>query len=132
MTDLEEARSFFINDKFAMITTGIDILEVKDKYAKCILNIEEKHLNVAGTVMGGAIFTLADFTYAVASNFRQGHAVSVGININFLRPAKGKYLISESNIVKDGRTIINYDILIKDDQGKLVATANVTGMRVPS
>lgn len=130
MTDLEEAKEFFSKDKFAMATTGIDILEVGPKYAKCIMNIDERHYNVAGTVMGGAISTLADFTFAVASNFKQGHAVSVAINMNYMRPGKGKFLTAESELVKDGRSIINYTIYVRDDQEKLVATANVTGMRV--
>ena len=129
MTDLEEARAFFGRDRYAMETTGIDILEVKEKYAKCILKVEDKHLNVADTVMGGAIFTLADFTFAVASNFKQGHAVSVNSTINFFRPAKGN-LIAESEMVKDGRSIINYNINVRDDQEKLVATVNITGMRL--
>lgn len=130
MTDLEEARTFFRRDRYAMETTGIDIVEVKEKYAKCILKVEDKHLNVADTVMGGAIFTLADFTFAVASNFKQGHAVSVNSTINFFRPAKGSHLTAESEIIKDGRSIINYNINVRDDQEKLVATVNITGMRL--
>lgn len=130
MTDLEEAKEFFIKDRYAMVTTGLDILEVGPKYAKCILNIEERHFNVAGTVMGGAIFTLADFTFAVASNFRQGHAVSLNSSINFFRPGTGKYLTAESEIVKDGKTIINYNINVKDDQDRLVAVVNINGMRL--
>lgn len=130
MSDLEEAKDFFIKDRYAMVTTGIDILEVGPKYAKCILNIDDRHPNVVGTVMGGAIFTLADFTYAVASNFKQGHAVSVNSSINFFRPGTGKYLTAESELVKDGKTIINYNVHVKDDQERLVAVVNITGMRV--
>lgn len=130
MSDLEEAKNFFIKDRFAMVTAGIDILEVGPKYAKCILNINEKVFNVAGTVMGGAIFTLADFTFAVASNFKQGHAVSVNSTINFFRPGTGKFLVAESEIVKDGKTIINYNINVHDDQERLVAVVNITGMRL--
>ena len=130
MSILEEAKAFFGKDRYAMETTGIDILEVKEKYAKCILKVEDKHLNVANTVMGGAIFTLADFTFAVASNFKQGHAVSVNSTINFFRPAKGAFLTADSEMVKDGRTIINYNINVRDDQEKLVATVNITGMRL--
>ena len=130
MTELEEAKEFFSLDRFAMKTSGIDILEVGEKYAKCIMNVDERHFNVAGTVMGGAIFTLADFCFAVASNFKQGHAVSINSSINFLRHGIGKYLTAESEIVKDGKTIINYNINVRDENEKLVAVVNVTGMRV--
>ena len=70
MTDVEEARAYFSNDKFAMKTTGIQIDDVKPLYAKCSLKITDAHKNAAGAVMGGAIFTLADFTFAVAVNFK--------------------------------------------------------------
>lgn len=130
MTDLEEAKKFFINDHYAMGTTGIDILEVKPQYARCILNIDERHLNVAGTVMGGAIFTLADFCFAVASNFKQTHTVSVNSTINFFRPGSGKFLIAESELLKDGKNIINYNISVKNENDKIVAVVNVTGMRI--
>jgi len=132
MNEKEEAKEFFIKDRFAMVTTGIDILEAdpEKKYAKCIMNIDDRHPNVAGTVMGGAIFTLADFCFAVASNFKQGHAVSVNSTINFFRPGTGKFLTAESEIVKDGKTIINYNINVKDDAERLVAVVNITGMRV--
>ena len=32
------------------------------------MKIEPRHRNAAGIIMGGAIFTLADFAFAVASN----------------------------------------------------------------
>ena len=68
MTNIEKAKEFFIKDRYAMITTGIEIEEVEEKYAKCSLKINENHTNATGHVMGGAIFTLADFTFAVSIN----------------------------------------------------------------
>ena len=46
---------------------NVEIEEVDDGYAKCSLEIQPHHLNAANTVMGGAIFTLADFAFAVAT-----------------------------------------------------------------
>lgn len=65
----EEARERFANDIFATQTTGIHIEKAEELYAKCTLSIEPRHLNANHTVMGGAIFTLADFTVAVAHSF---------------------------------------------------------------
>ena len=66
MWTIEDARAYFMNDRFAMDTTGIEILDVKEKYAKCSFAVDERHQNATGHVMGGAIFTLADFVFAVA------------------------------------------------------------------
>ena len=57
---LEQIQKVFANDRFAT-DNGAVIEQVDEGYAKCWLEIQPHHLNAAGTVMGGAIFTLADF-----------------------------------------------------------------------
>jgi len=130
MTDLEEARQFFDGDLYATETTGITIEEVGDHYAKCSLLINRKHQNAYGGVMGGVIFTMADYTFAVASNFRQPQTVSVTSQINFLSMAKGTKLISQAKVIKDGRTTCLYEITISDDLGVKVAYITITGMKI--
>ena len=63
---LEQVQKVFANDRFAT-ENGVVIDEVDDGYAKCSLEIQPHHLNAANTVLGGAIFTLADFAFAVAT-----------------------------------------------------------------
>ena len=67
---LEQIQKVFANDRFAT-DNGAVIEQVDEGYAKCWLEIQPHHLNAAGTVMGGAIFTLADFAFAVASNWNK-------------------------------------------------------------
>ena len=130
MTDLEKAREFFRKDIFASETTGIEIEEVGLHYAKCVLNIGDKHKNAYGGVMGGAIFTLADYTFAVSSNFNAPQTVSVSSNISFTGMAKGKKLIAESALIKDGRSTCLYSIEIKDELGTKVAFVTINGMKL--
>ena len=129
-SDLEEAREFFGGDLYATETTGIQIEEVGDHFARCSLEIDRKHQSAYGGVMGGAIFTLADYTFAVSSNFRQPQTVSVTSQINFLGMAKGKKLISESQIIKDGRSTCLYQINITDELGTKVAFVTISGMKL--
>ena len=63
----EDLKRFFKRDRFAEFL-GIELLEAGEGYARSRMQIGEEHLNGIGTVHGGAIFTLADFTFAVASN----------------------------------------------------------------
>ena len=129
-SDLEEARKFFGGDFYATKATGILIEEVGDHYARCSMEITRNHQNAYGGVMGGATFTLADYTFAVASNFRQPQTVSVTSQINFIGMAKGTKLISESHLIKDGRTTCLYSIEIKDDLGNQVAFVTISGMKL--
>ena len=64
----EELTEKFYKDLFASKQTGVIIDEMREGYAKCSFEILPHHKNAYGTVMGGAIFTLADFAVAVASN----------------------------------------------------------------
>ena len=130
MTDLEKAREFFGGDLYATKMTGIQIDEVGEHYARCSLELTDDHRNAYGGVMGGVYFTLADFTFAVSSNFNQPKTVSLTSQINFTSAAKGKKLISESTLIKDGRTTCLYGINITDELGTKIAFVTFTGMKL--
>ena len=130
MSDLEKAREFFGQDFYATKATGIVIEEVGDHFARCSFDITRNHQNAYGGVMGGATFTLADYTFAVASNFNQPHTVSVTSQINYIGIAKGTKIIAESHLIKDGRTTCLYEINITDDLGNKVAFATISGMKL--
>lgn len=127
MTELEEAREFFIKDRYAMVTTGIEIEEVGERYAKCSLKLDERHMNATGHVMGGAIYTLADFVFAVATNFKQLVTVTTVSQISYLGAAKGDTLYGESKLLKDGKRTCFYEIHITDNLGNAVAVVSTSG-----
>ncbi len=89
MKALEDVRKLFENDKFAT-ENGAVIDEIGDFYAKCSLKLTEGHKNAVGSVMGGVSFTLADFAFAVASNWQNPGVVSLSSNITYLGTAKGE------------------------------------------
>ena len=125
--DLEEARQFFDGDKFATAAAGAVIEKVEYKYALCSLEIKDIHRNALGAVMGGTMYTLADFCFAVASNFKQGPTVTVVSQISFLGQPKGDKLIAESRLIKDGRKNCFYEIEVRDEGGKVAAVVSCTG-----
>ncbi len=127
MSELEEARKFFSGDKYATEATGIEIEAVGKNYAKCSLVIDERHKNAVGHVMGGVMFTLADFVFAVSTNFKQPITVSVVSQISHLSSPKGKVLCGESRLIKDGKRNCFYEIDITDDVGTQVALVAITG-----
>ena len=73
----EKAREMFSSDIYAVETTGVRIEEARPDYCRCSLKIDGHHFNVNGNVMGGAIFTLADYAFGVAANVENPSAVSL-------------------------------------------------------
>ena len=126
---LEQVQKVFANDRFAT-ENGVVIDEVDDGYAKCSLEIQPHHLNAGGTVMGGAIFTLADFAFAVAANWNKPLHVSLSSQITYLSAAKGTKLIAEARRIKDGHSTCYFETEIKDDLGRLVAHVTTNGFTV--
>ncbi|MFC2022260.1 PaaI family thioesterase, partial [Chloroflexota bacterium] len=56
--------------------------------------------------------------------------LTVELNINYLRPVKGKQIVAEAYIVNKGRTIAVGDVNINDEDGRLVAKSRATYMIV--
>lgn len=118
----QKLKDFFYNDEFAR-TSGISIIDMSEGYGKTAIIVEKRHLNGVRIVQGGAVFTLADLAFALASNSRGN--VSVGLNnyINYIKPAfKGDILTAEATEVSRGRTIGTYEVKITNQKGELVAT----------
>lgn len=129
---IEQIRETFSQDHFATDVAGASVIEARPQYARCEMELKPFHLNARGAVMGGAIFTLADFAVAVASNAYKENpdTVTIHAGINFLSPAKGKVLTAEATCVKSGRTTCLYEVIITDELGTLVAQSMVNGFTV--
>jgi acyl-CoA thioesterase len=127
MNDLEEAKRLFCNDRYAAEATGIEILEATPGYAKCALRLDRRHKNALGQVMGGVFFTMADYAFAIASNFRQPPTVTQTSQIVFLSPVKGSTLYAETEKIRGGRKTCFYKITITDDTGAQNAYITTTG-----
>lgn len=124
MSVLEEIRNRFKNDHFATDAAGIVIDSAEPGKAVCSMALEERHMNENNVPMGGAIFTLADFVCAIASNgYSEKKTVSQNVSITFLAPAKGKRLIAEASCLRQGRTTALYAADVRDELGTYVAHA---------
>ncbi len=130
MSDVSRAREFFGNDKFATEATGIVITDVGKNYARVELDLEERHYNAIGAVMGGVCFTMADFAFAIASNFDRAPCVTMGSQIMYLNGARGKHLICEARCLKDGRKSCFYELTVTDELGTEIAVVTTEGFKL--
>ena len=105
MKSLAELREFFSHDRYATATTGIEILEAQDGYAKVGLAVHEGHMNAGNRVMGAVYYTMADFAFA-------------------------EYLTAEARAVCKGRRTSFYAAEITDELGTLIATVSSNGFRM--
>lgn len=123
---LKQLKQKFIHDAFVADGLGAVIDGASYGFARVSMEIQPRHCNALGIPMGGAIFTLADFAFAVAAN--QGRdVVTQASQITFLKAAQGKRLIAEARQVKDGKRVCFYEVKVNDDLGTEVAFVTING-----
>ena len=127
---LEDVQRVFRNDRFATDACGCRVVEASRGHAVCEFDITPDHRNEKGGVMGGAIFTVADLAFAVASNVGEPVTVSVSSSIEFMSAAKGERLIATADVDKNGRTLGFYNCLVTDELGTPVARVTQTAMHL--
>jgi acyl-CoA thioesterase len=99
----------------------IELLEVAPGHARAKMTLHPHHCNALGTVQGGAIFTLADYTFAAASNSHGSVAVGINVNITYMKAATTGTLWAEGREVSKNFKLGSYTVEVKDDQGDMVA-----------
>lgn len=128
LLSIEEIRAFFENDRFAA-EAGIEIVSVAEDGAVCSVQLRDAHKNAGGVAQGGLIYTLADFTLAVAANAEGSGFVTLTANISYLAPAVEGRLLSTARQKGGGRRIRVYEVEVTDERGKRIAFATFTAYR---
>jgi len=111
---------FFEKDAWAQ-EAGIELMEVSAGRAKVRMRIAGWHKNSHGTVHGGAIFTLADTAFALASNSHGTPAAAINANISYVKAATGGTLYAEAAEFSLNPKIATYTVTVTDDAGEKIA-----------
>ena len=99
----------------------------KDGGATVELDLTPELLNPLGMAHGGLIFTLCDVATGVAARTGGRITVTLDSNIHFLRRAKDtEKLVARGRVVKEGRTTGLVTAEVFNDEGKLIATSDMT------
>ena len=101
---------------------GMKVEEVRPGYARLSMTVTANMVNGHNLCHGGLIFTLADSTFAFASNSHNQRAVAAGCAIEFLAPAfLGDVLTAEGvEQALRGRTGV-YDMKVTNQKSELIA-----------
>jgi uncharacterized protein (TIGR00369 family) len=97
--------------------------------ARLSMPIEPHLMNSLGTAHGGVIMSLLDVALCTAA--RTLHPESVGVitidlTTSFIDGAKGKKLIADARVLRDGRSMSFVEAEAKNEDGSLVAKAIAT------
>lgn len=127
---MDTLRKFVDKDHFAR-HLGVEMLEYAHGRAKARMKIESHHLNSAGMVHGGAIFSLADFAFGGACNGHGEPAVALTVTIQFHAPARvGRRLVAEAREARQGKRAGFYAMTVTDEaDGAVVATCQAVSLR---
>lgn len=94
-------------------------------------------LNSSGNVHGGAMATLIDVTAGTMvalgnPRFRPGHntLVTADLHIRYLGRARGEYVEATARILRSGKQLTVVEVTVRDEDGRLVATADAGHMLV--
>lgn len=117
---MDAMKKFVQQDHFAR-HIGVEILEYGKGAAKARMEIGSHHLNSAGMVHGGAVFSLADAVFSIASNSHGTLAVAINVSISFFKSATSGTLTATAEEVSFNPKLATYLITVTDDAGDKIA-----------
>jgi len=117
---METLKHYMAGDRFAE-WCNIELLSVAPGQARAKMTLHPHHLNGYGTVQGGAIFTLADYAFAAASNSHGTVAVAINVSISFLKAATTGTLWAEAREISNNFKLGSYTVEVKDDEKDPIA-----------
>ena len=115
MTDTDTAPGF-------LTLIDAEATEAEDGSARLEMDVDERHLNPAGTVHGGMLATLVDTTMgaAVASAVDGELPVTSQLTITYLRPGKPGRLTVTARVSKRGENLTICEADVEQDGETLV------------
>ena len=108
----------------------IRLLELSPGYAKVAMKLAPEYRNFNDIIFGGIIMAVADQAFAYASNSATPRSIASQFNIHFIAGAElNAELIAEGRVVKSGKRVGISEMVVTNQDGKLIAKA--TGTTIP-
>ncbi|MGQ9615114.1 MAG: PaaI family thioesterase [Spirochaetota bacterium] len=126
-----ESIKAFIQERDSLISLfNMEILDFSAGSASVRMTVRKEHTNAASVCHGGALFSLADVAFALASNSHGTLALALDVSISFLRAVPvGETITARCTERYRGRSTGTYIIEVEDSSGKLVALLKATAFR---
>lgn len=109
---------------------GVEILDVKEGYAKIKMQVRKEMVNGFGIAHGGIAFSLADSAFAFACNNRNNLSVALDVSITFIKAVNvDDMLTAEAKEIHNGRSTGVYLITIINQKNEQVGLFKGTCFR---
>jgi len=109
---------------------NMHLLELSPGYARVAMKLTPDYRNFNGLIFGGIIVAIADQAFAYASNSLAHPSIASQFNIHFIAGAEvNDELIAEGRVVKSGQRVGISEIVVTNQDGRLIAKA--TGTTIP-
>jgi acyl-CoA thioesterase len=117
---MKHIEQYLKQDRFAA-HADVELLAVAPGYARAQMTVQPYHCNAVGIVQGGAIFTLADYAFAAASNSHGTVAVAINAHITFVKALSAGTLVAEAREVSKNFKLGTYTVEVKNEVGDMIA-----------
>jgi uncharacterized protein (TIGR00369 family) len=131
---LTEVREGFARSEFHRTFLGAQLERVAPGEVDVSLLVVARHLNLAGTLHGGLIATLADTATGLAlrTTLEAGTtSLTSSLSVTFLRPGRSGTVTAKGRVVKRGTRFGYAEADVEDGEGRLLARAAATFTIVP-
>ncbi|MGC8778810.1 MAG: PaaI family thioesterase [Candidatus Caldatribacteriaceae bacterium] len=128
MEKIEMLKEQFRHEQYAQFF-DFRLEALEEGYAKVSMKIKPDFQNIFQVTHGGAIFSLIDEAFEMACNSHLEDAVALSVTVNYLKPARGSYLVASCREVALTRKTGTYDIEVRNEEGELVALARALSYR---
>lgn len=109
---------------------GIEILEVGDDYLEARMPVDQRTIQPAGLLHGGASVALAETLGSLGASLciDQDQKMCVGLEINasHIRPVRSGYVIGTARATHIGTSTQVWEIRIHNEQDKLACISRIT------
>ena len=128
--DNQERTSFFGLDIPFLHHLGVVPEYARDGKSRVSLELKPEFTNSFQVAQGGVIMTLLDFAMGAAARStvnQQLGAMTIDMNVSFLRPSIGKIVV-EGSVLKFGKTIHYCEAIVLNEAGEVTAKSSGTFM----
>lgn len=107
---------------------GIEIVELREGYAKAVMRARDDMQNHFSTIHGGAGAALADHAFAGACNTLGRPCVGLQLSVNYLSASKpGDQLTAEAWVRHSGGRVATMEIRVTNERHEVISTCTGIG-----
>lgn len=108
------------------LSCGMKLVDVRERYSKVELTIDENSMNYMGSMHGGLLYTMADVAAGTAVVYCGKQGVTLSAHTEYIKPALSGKVIAEGKVISSGRTIKRCEVEMHSENGTMYAKSYIT------